>query len=580
MFSTGTGGALYARTNNGTETTTQIPGNWLGSEHTYRIERGPSSVTYFIDGNQVASHAVALPGNLTAMASDYNVGGGSLTVDWMRLGAYAGSGTFLSRVVDAGTQVTWGNASWSSSIPSGSGLAVSVRTGNTATPDASWTDFVPLAGSGASVDATSRHLQYRVVLAANGAGQTPTLDGMTLTYTNNADTTPPLVLVSQSTPAADATGVSLFAPVTIRFSELMDPATANAITLERLDSSGNTVGTVTANVSLSGSTATLTPAATLPGNTTYRVVVSTAVKDASGNALASPVTWTFATGTALWQQTYGTGAGLSPSFADEFSGSSLGSAWATSASGGGTSSASVSGDTLTVLATMVSSTQTYEGKPAEARIQFGGSPYQHFGLATSLSSVAGNYWALFSSAGTSDRLFARVNVSGSTQDVDLGVLPSGFHNYRIKPVSGAFEFYVDEALQTTITATFPGGTGLAIVVSDYNGSAPAPLLVDWVRVLDYTSGANLTSAVFDATRAAIWGAANWNALLPAGTSLVVETRSGDTAAPDGSWSGWTAVSNGGTRSSPSGRYFQYRVQFITTDPAATPLLLDISFLWT
>jgi hypothetical protein len=59
----------------------------------------------------------------------------------------------------------------------------------------------------------------------------------------------------------------------------------------------------------------------------------------------------------------------------------------------------------------------------------------------------------------------------------------------------------------------------------------------------------------------------------------VQTRSGNTATPDGSWSAWSSVSNGGTIASPAGRYLQYQVTLTTTDPTVTPTLFSISFTW-
>ena len=62
-------------------------------------------------------------------------------------------------------------------------------------------------------------------------------------------------------------------------------------------------------------------------------------------------------------------------------------------------------------------------------INFGAIPYQNFGMATNLSSASGNYWAVFGTQATTNTLFAQVNVSGTTQAVSLGALPSGFHDY-------------------------------------------------------------------------------------------------------------------------------------------------------
>jgi uncharacterized cupredoxin-like copper-binding protein len=165
IFSTGNGGGLNVRTSVGTtKLTTPISNSFLGSPHLYRIDWSSSGITYWVDGVVVASHTAAITTAMRPWVSDYFTGGNSLTVDWLRMSPYAATGTYLSRVFDGGPSAAWGSASWSATVPTGAGLTISVRTGNTPTPDASWTTFVPLTGSGASVAATSRYLQYRAVL--------------------------------------------------------------------------------------------------------------------------------------------------------------------------------------------------------------------------------------------------------------------------------------------------------------------------------------------------------------------------------------------------------------------------------
>ncbi|MGN6563889.1 MAG: Ig-like domain-containing protein, partial [Thermomicrobiales bacterium] len=115
IFSTGSsGGSLYARTNSGAgQTDSLISGNWLGAPHRFRIDWGATgTVTYAIDGTQVASHTNAASGGMRPVASDGGVGGGTLVLNWLRLGPYAASGTFTSRVLDAGSSATWGNIAW------------------------------------------------------------------------------------------------------------------------------------------------------------------------------------------------------------------------------------------------------------------------------------------------------------------------------------------------------------------------------------------------------------------------------------------------------------------------------------
>lgn len=55
---------------------------------------------------------------------------------------------------------------------------------------------------------------------------------------------------------------------------------------------------VSGTVSVSGNTATFTPTASLVGNTQYTATVTSAAKDAAGNALAANYTWSFTTDAA------------------------------------------------------------------------------------------------------------------------------------------------------------------------------------------------------------------------------------------------------------------------------------------
>ena len=102
--------------------TTLIPGNWLGSPHDYQIVWAPSSVTYYIDGNLVATAAVAITADMQPLISDYTPGGGVVTVASMQVTPYATSGTFVSRIFNAISPVTWTSASWTDSTPAGTAL--------------------------------------------------------------------------------------------------------------------------------------------------------------------------------------------------------------------------------------------------------------------------------------------------------------------------------------------------------------------------------------------------------------------------------------------------------------------------
>src|SRR5205814_348570 len=94
--------------------------------------------------------------------------------------------------------------------------------------------------------------------------------------------------VTANTPANNATGVALNVAPTATFSRAMDASTITGSSFTLTPSGGSPV---TATVSYSGTTATLTPTATLANNTTYTATLSTAVKASDGVALASSYNW-------------------------------------------------------------------------------------------------------------------------------------------------------------------------------------------------------------------------------------------------------------------------------------------------
>lgn len=68
----------------------------------------------------------------------------------------------------------------------------------------------------------------------------------------------------------------------------------------------------------------------------------------------------------------------------------------------------------------------------------------------------------------------------------------------------------------------------------------------------------LTSTVLDARRIAGFGRIAWQGTAGGG-SVGLETRSGNTDAPDTTWSGWEDAGPGGRVRSPAARYLQYRL---------------------
>jgi methionine-rich copper-binding protein CopC len=402
------------------------------------------------------------------------------------------------------------------------------------------------------------------------------------------DTTAPTV--TAVTPTNGATAALTSAPITVTFSK---DVLASSISLVVTDPSGNAVA---GNLAYNGTTkvATFTPSSPLASSVTYTVTVS-GVKDLSGNAMAAPYTWSFTTGKA-WTQTtvadFSTGTNngtevtnvnggevtLAPLLEDHFAGSSLnGANWnATSWApyGGGPTSVTVANNTLSLAGAEVLSAQQYSNTAVEGNISFS-APYQHFGLATDLSSAGGNYWAIFSTGGTSNTLYARVNANGATTDVSLGALPSGFHNYKIQPTATGFQFYVDGALQTTIGASFQASVPLKAALSSFGATALQASLVKFDSYSTTQSG-TFTSEVFNAGASVNWGNVSWTATLPTGTSITVQVSVGNTPTPDSSWSAWMTLANNSSVGQ-TGQYIQYRIILTTTVASAAPSLDDITF---
>jgi subtilisin family serine protease len=108
--------------------------------------------------------------------------------------------------------------------------------------------------------------------------------------------------VSATTPSSGATNVSRFTPSTATFNEAVSGVTASSMRLR--DVAANTLVPSTVTYDAGSRRATLSPKAKLGPERVYRVELTTAVKDASGNALGS-ASWTFTTGVSGFADTAG-----------------------------------------------------------------------------------------------------------------------------------------------------------------------------------------------------------------------------------------------------------------------------------
>jgi hypothetical protein len=227
MFSTG-GGALtvglYARTGipGGPAENTPIAGVDPLVAHDYSIEWTPTEVRFFVDGTPVATHAIAITEQMRPVASDFNVGGGSVQVDYLDLSAYSTAGTFTSRVFDAGdNRATWRTLTAAVDLPPGTGVSFVARTGRTPSPDASWTAFQPVGAAGQVAGGVGhRYIQYRATLTTADTSVTPFVESVTLGYA--VDTAAPVTAIGGVTVSGTSARVTFTSEAGARFQCSLD----------------------------------------------------------------------------------------------------------------------------------------------------------------------------------------------------------------------------------------------------------------------------------------------------------------------------------------------------------------------
>jgi hypothetical protein len=190
IIGTGGGGALGASTRaapGATPTFDPISVLDPAGENTYRIEWSATGVNYYVnvDGapKLIASRPVAIASQMRPIVSDYTADGRAVTVDSLARMIFATSGTYESNVKDAGDpRALWGTLDSVVDTPAGTALVLQTRSGNTATPDASWSGYQPLGAGGAIESPGARYIQYRALLSTANERVTPTLERVDLVY--------------------------------------------------------------------------------------------------------------------------------------------------------------------------------------------------------------------------------------------------------------------------------------------------------------------------------------------------------------------------------------------------------------
>ncbi len=145
----------------------------------FRLEGDPVSATLLVraGGQQVTAlvrgargrlyYATANPGKLFRVSADR-----------------ASRGTYESESEDAGMLATWGALTWHGTFPPGTGVQLFTRSGNTQTPDDTWSDWstaYTATDASAITSPKARYLQWRAVLTASGSAA-PVLTSVSAAY--------------------------------------------------------------------------------------------------------------------------------------------------------------------------------------------------------------------------------------------------------------------------------------------------------------------------------------------------------------------------------------------------------------
>ena len=135
---------------------------------TILLGRAPARqiIRFLGDSNGTVRYATANPGKVVQLTN-----------------TLASRGVYVSGVRDAETVAKWGTISWRGSTPEGSRIELSSRSGNTESPNATWSDWSsPYADGKGSLIASpnARYLQWRATLIAGDAS--PRLTSVTAAY--------------------------------------------------------------------------------------------------------------------------------------------------------------------------------------------------------------------------------------------------------------------------------------------------------------------------------------------------------------------------------------------------------------
>ena len=380
----------------------------------------------------------------------------------------------------------------------------------------------------------------------------PSLDEVAVTYQVGPDETAPSVI--NTVPADGATGVDRAGAITIDFSEPVVPGSVSA----SLSGAGVTASFANGNRRL-----VLTPTATLAPYTLYTVTIAAGVRDEAGNATSAPSTFSFTTAPASLTETTtadfadGTFSGTAPAavgngavtlgtqtgailFSDDFSGAAAGwtpldGTWSVAS---GEYVYTKSPSTSNYLASMITS-RSSNNFSIESRQKATGDPGL-LGYVWGIQPASPTNGAWKNSSYMLQWYGSNLNMYRWTNGelTQLGGAAVGGHavgtwyTLRLEVRGTTFEVFLNGTSRFSATDSTYGAGGIGLVGYETGASHYDDVVVRSLGS-SYLGSGTYTSSILDAGGRVHWLTLDSIGTTPASTAISFETRSGETASPDG-----------------------------------------------
>ncbi|HEY6345196.1 MAG TPA: hypothetical protein VIY49_27180 [Bryobacteraceae bacterium] len=192
----------------------------------YRMDSGAASNTTLVAQANEGDATRLLASSKGLLAATGNLGK-VLRLESSSAGGAAATGWFEAPVHDAGSVARWGRLTWRGSA---SGVAFRTRTGNSARPDSTWSDWSdPLSGSSNRIASpNARYIQWRAEFSG-AAKSVPSLEDVTIAYL--PQNTPPVIhsinVTAQPGAAKPASGAAASASFSVTVTDSGDVSSAS-----------------------------------------------------------------------------------------------------------------------------------------------------------------------------------------------------------------------------------------------------------------------------------------------------------------------------------------------------------------